>query len=73
VTPPGPPPRAGRPGRRRLVAALLAVLALAVVVVAVVIVSAPEPTKVTLRNVVYEDVGKASAALEQLVSENEAK
>jgi serine/threonine-protein kinase len=67
------PPRAASAGRKRLLIALLAVLALVVVIVAVVIISSPEPTKVTLRNVVYEDVGKASAALEQLVSENEAK
>jgi serine/threonine protein kinase len=73
AAPPGPPPRSGNAGRKRLVAVLLAILALALVIVAVVIVTSPEPTKVTLRNVVYEDVGKASAALEQLVSENEAR
>jgi serine/threonine protein kinase len=73
VPPQGPPPRSGNPGRRRLVSVLLAVLALAVVIVAIVIITTPEPTKVTLRNVVYEHVGEASAALEQLVSENEAK
>ncbi len=70
-------PRAARPARRRgarrLVAMALAVLALALVVVAVVVATAPSPTKIVLRNVVYEDVGKASAALEQLVSENESK
>jgi hypothetical protein len=50
--------------------ALLALLGLALVIVAVVVLTAPAPTKVTLRNVVYQDVGKASAALQQLVSEN---
>ena len=53
-----------------MIAALLAILALALVVVAVVLATAPAPTKVVLRNVVYADVGKASAALQQLVSEN---
>ena len=70
-------PRAAGPGRqrgaRRLVAAALAVLAVALVIVAVVVATAPAPTKIVLRNVVYEDVGKASAALEQLVSENESR
>jgi serine/threonine protein kinase len=68
-----PPQRASSAGRRRLLTAVLALLALVVLIVAVVVITAPEPTKVTLRNVVYEDVGKASAALEQLVAENEAK
>jgi serine/threonine protein kinase len=63
------PPRARR-GRGRLVALLLALLALALVIVAVVLITAPAPTRIVLRNVVYEDVGKASAALQQLVSEN---
>jgi hypothetical protein len=36
----------------------------------VVLISAPSPTKVTLRNVVYHDVQQASSALRQLVSEN---
>jgi serine/threonine-protein kinase len=61
---------ARRRGRGRLALALLAVLAVALVVVAVVVATAPSPTRIVLRNVVYQDVGKASAALQQLVSEN---
>jgi eukaryotic-like serine/threonine-protein kinase len=56
--------------RRRLVGAIVALLALVVIVVAIVIATAPSPTKVVLRNVVYSDVQQASAALKQLVSEN---
>jgi len=66
----GAPVSNARKGRRRLTLALLAVLVLILAVVAVVVASAPEPTKVVLRNVVYEDVGQASQALKQLVSEN---
>ncbi len=54
----------------RVLVAVLALLALAVVIVAVVILTAPAPAKVVLRNVVYSDVQKTSAALKQLVSEN---
>ena len=39
-------------------------------IVAVVLITAPAPTKVVLRNVVYSDVQQASSALKQLVSEN---
>jgi serine/threonine-protein kinase len=62
---------ARRRGRGRLAVALLGLLAVALVAVAVVIATAPSSTtQITLRNVVYKDVGKASAALQQLVSEN---
>jgi len=64
---------ASEPARRRrrgLLMALVAVLVIVAVVVAVVVATAPTPTKIVLRNVVYQDVGKASAALQQLVSEN---
>jgi eukaryotic-like serine/threonine-protein kinase len=67
------PERASAParkGRSRLVMALLALMALALVIVAVVLITAPSPTKVVLRNVVYSDVQEASQALKQLVSEN---
>ncbi len=78
---PGPPRavaarpagRAPAPTRRRssrLLVAVLALLALAVAIVAIVILTAPAPAKVVLRNVVYSDVQKTSAALKQLVSEN---
>jgi eukaryotic-like serine/threonine-protein kinase len=63
-------PAATRRRRGRLVPLLLALLVLAVVIVAIVIASAPAPTKVVLRNVVYSDVQQASSALKQLVSEN---
>jgi serine/threonine-protein kinase len=62
-------PRARRRGSRALLALLMA-LALALIVAVVVLVTAPAPTKVVLRNVVYSDVQQASAALKQLVSEN---
>jgi hypothetical protein len=64
------PARSSRRRGSRLLMALLGLLALAGVIVAVVIVTAPASTKVVLRNVVYSDVKQASAALEQLVSEN---
>jgi len=62
-------PPAGR-RRGRLLPAILVLLAIVVVIVAVVIATAPAPTKVVLRNVVYSDVQQASSALKQLVSEN---
>jgi len=64
---------AAPPSRRRSnrpLVALLALLMLALAVVAVVVLTAPTPTKVVLRNVVYSDVQRASSALKQLVSEN---
>jgi eukaryotic-like serine/threonine-protein kinase len=57
-------------GGRRLAIVLLSLLALAGVIAVIVAVTAPAPTKVTLRNVVYSDVEEASLALKQLVSEN---
>ena len=59
-------------GRRRgrLLPAILVLLTIVVVIVAVVIATAPAPTKVVLRNVVYSDVQEASSALKQLVAEN---
>jgi serine/threonine-protein kinase len=66
----GAPAAETRKGRRRLMLALLALLIVILGIVAVVVATAPEPTKVVLRNVVYEDVGQASQALKQLVSEN---
>jgi serine/threonine protein kinase len=56
--------------RSRLLPAILVLLTIAVVIVAVVIATAPAPTKVVLRNVVYSDVQQASSALKQLVVEN---
>jgi eukaryotic-like serine/threonine-protein kinase len=57
-------------GPRRLAVALLGLLALVGVIAAIVAVTAPAPTRVVLRNVVYNDVEQASVALKQLVSEN---
>jgi len=68
--PAAPAAASRRRGRGRLVLALLALLTAALVIVAIVLITAPAPTKVSLRNVVYEDVGKASQALKQLVAEN---
>jgi len=59
-----------RRGRGRLVGLLIAVLAVILVIVAIVLATAPTSTKVTLRNVVYSDVQRSAAALQQLVSEN---
>ncbi len=59
-----------RHGNSRLLGAVLALLALSLVVVAVVVITAPAPTKVVLRNVVYQDVQQATYALKKLVSEN---
>ncbi len=57
-------------GPRRLALALLGLLALGGVIAAIVAATAPAPTRVVLRNVVYNDVEQASVALKQLVSEN---
>ena len=65
------PQRASPTAAVRLLRGLLALLrARRCVIVAVVLITAPAPTKVVLRNVVYSDVQQASAALKQLVSEN---
>jgi eukaryotic-like serine/threonine-protein kinase len=60
----------GRRRSRRLLVSVAVLLALALAVVALVIITAPPADKPVLRNVVYSDVNKASAALKQLVSEN---
>ncbi len=49
---------------------LLGLMALALVVVAIVVLTAPSPTKVVLRNVVYSDVQQTASALKQLIAEN---
>jgi serine/threonine protein kinase len=56
----------------RLRPMLLALLAIILVVVAVIVLSSTSssPTTVKLRNVVFNEVGRASSALKQLVSEN---
>jgi hypothetical protein len=43
---------------------------IAAVIVVAMVITAPAPTKVMLRNVVYSDVQQASSALKQLVLEN---
>jgi serine/threonine-protein kinase len=70
VQPPKATKASRRRGNNRLVITVLALLALALAIVAVVLISAPAPTKVVLRNVVYSDVQQAASALKQLVSEN---
>jgi len=62
--------RGGRRGPRRLAAALLGLLALGGLIAAIVVITAPAPTKIVLRNVIYEDVHESAEALKQLVSEN---
>jgi serine/threonine-protein kinase len=59
-----------RQGSRRLAVALLGLLALVGVIAAIVAITAPAPTRVVLRNVVYTDIEQSSVALKQLVSEN---
>ena len=59
-----------RSGTRRLMTLLLALLALGGVIAAIVVLSAPAPTKITLRNVVYKDAQESAEALKQLVNEN---
>jgi hypothetical protein len=54
----------------RLVLALLALLAAALVIIAVVVATAPTSTKITLRQVVFNDVQHSAEALKQLVSQN---
>jgi serine/threonine-protein kinase len=77
---PGPPrsaapapvvaPRPRRSRRTRLTTALLSLLALGGLIAAIVILTAPAPTRITLRNVVYNDAQETAEALKQLVSEN---
>jgi eukaryotic-like serine/threonine-protein kinase len=71
---PAPAPMTATPARRssgsRLLVGLLALLALGGVIAAIVVLSAPAPTKITLRNVVYNDVQESAEALRQLVGEN---
>jgi hypothetical protein len=64
------PPRGGTRRGRRLLGALLALLVLGAVIAAVVVATAPAPTKITLRRVVYSDVERAAESLQRLVSEN---
>ncbi len=64
------PARGGGSRARRLFATLFVLLLLAVVVVAVFVATAPGPTRISLRNVVYSDVEKTSVALQELVREN---
>jgi len=57
-------------GARRLTTLLIALLALGGAIAAIVVLSAPAPTKIVLRNVVYEDAQESAEALKQLVNEN---
>ncbi len=63
-------PQGRRSGLRRLMTLLIALLALGGVIAAIVVLSAPAPTKITLRNVVYNDAQESAEALKQLVHEN---
>ncbi len=62
--------RGGRSRGSRLLLGLLGLLVIAAVIIVAMIITAPAPTKVMLRNVVYSDVQQASSALKQLVLEN---
>jgi hypothetical protein len=64
------PAQRGSSRGRRLFATLFVLLLIAVAIVAIVVASAPAPTKITLRNVVYTDVERTSTALQELVREN---
>jgi len=57
-------------GLRRLAIAILALLALGGVIAAIIVLGSPASTKITLRNVVYNDAQKSAEALKQLVNEN---
>lgn len=57
-------------GTRRLMIAVLALFALIGVIAAIVVLSSPAPTKITLRNVFYNDAQESAEALKQLVNEN---
>jgi eukaryotic-like serine/threonine-protein kinase len=57
-------------GSRRLATLIVALLALGGLIAAIVVLSAPAPTKITLRNVVYEDAKESAEALKQLVEQN---
>jgi eukaryotic-like serine/threonine-protein kinase len=69
-----PEPYPARAPRRRrgrgLLLALVVALALAAAIIAAIVATAPGPTRVLLRNVVYSDVQRTATALKQLVSEN---
>jgi len=49
---------------------MLVLLVLAAGIAAAIVATAPGPTRVVLRNVVYSDVEHTASALKQLVSEN---
>jgi serine/threonine-protein kinase len=69
----GPAPRARQrrsTSRGRLAGILLGLIAVALVIVAIVVLTAPAPTKVVLRNVVYSNVQQTATALKQLISDN---
>jgi eukaryotic-like serine/threonine-protein kinase len=59
-----------RSGARRLLSLAVALLALGGLIAAIVVLSAPEPTTIRLRNVVYEDAKESAEALKQLVEQN---
>jgi eukaryotic-like serine/threonine-protein kinase len=63
------PPRRRSTGRR-LATAVVALLALGGLIAAIVVLSSPAPTKITLRNVVYNDAHESAEALRQLVEQN---
>jgi serine/threonine-protein kinase len=63
-------PPAVRRGRGRLLALVLALVVLGLLIAGIIVASSPAPTRVVLRNVVYEKVDQATEALKQLVSEN---
>jgi hypothetical protein len=63
-------PTSRRRRGRGLFAGLFALLVLAAAIAVVVLATAPAHTRVTLRNVVYQDVERAAGSLKQLVSEN---
>ena len=63
-------PRRRGSGLRRLGIAVLALLALIGVIALIVVLSAPAPTTIKLRTVVYNDAQESAEALKQLVNEN---
>jgi serine/threonine protein kinase len=62
--------RPRRSRARRLMTTLVALLALIGVIAVIVVLSAPAPTTIKLRNVMYTDVQESAESLKQLVNEN---
>jgi serine/threonine protein kinase len=70
VQPAAAPSSGSGPRTGRILGVLLALLLVAAIIGAVLVITAPEPTKIRIRNVVYSEVHQSAEALKELVSEN---